>query len=804
MTNRTAVNRAGSVAALLAVVFVALAAVPVRAASAVDIEVRALVGGNYAIGGWLALSATLVNDGEPTDGYLTAATSMGTVQRHVEMPAGARKVVTLYVQPDAFARSIEVSYVEPNGTVRTEASIGVLQQFGDQYATVGDAGGTLRPQITGAVRVDGPDPIALAVADIPDRPEPMAGLTSIVWAGDSTALTDAQRRSLERWVADGGQLVVLGGPDWQARTGGLADLLPLAGLSAVDAVPQAALAEWAGAEEPAVPDATVSSGTLRDDATALLSATDGTILASMRPLGAGRVVFIGTDLATDEHRGWVGAPGLWGRVLPGGILLDPFGGGFPRSQEIDTAFAQALNTLPALDVPPAELLLAVIVAYILLIGPLSYLVLRRIDRRELAWVTAPVLVVIFSASSFGIGRSLKGSEVIVNQISLLRSTTTSGTATVETYAGVYSPDRAAYDVRADSDALIGRVGIAQDPSLVPAASGVVLEQGDPARLRGLSVGVFGFEGVRAVGVVEREPALSVTWSTTNGESIGTVTNDGDQPLSDVAWVSSGGGVMIGDLEAGASREFTLPTANINGSSASDQVYGFGGFDASSEKQRQIQMRRQVIDALVGYGNVAPPGFVFGAGGRGPFVIGWGEGEGPIPLTVDGQDAQRYGTTVEVVTARPSIGSGEVTVQPHQMVVTVADADGDVSVVAPGTIAIGTGSAVFGIALPLEASGLVPSGVEIVVAPDPSSAVNDQGGFAGFWPDGYAVELRDPASGEWIELGELNDSSRFDVSDPATAVSATGRIEVRVSGTLDASFGTPNVFVSAAVTGSIDR
>jgi hypothetical protein len=43
-----------------------------------------------------------------------------------------------------------------------------------------------------------------------------------------------------------------------------------------------------------------------------------------------------------------------------------------------------------------------------------------------------------------------------------------------------------------------------------------------------------------------------------------------------------------------------------------------------------------------------------------------------------------------------------------------------------------------------------------------------------------------------------------VSDPASAVSATGRIEVRVSGTLDASFGTPNVFISAAVTGTIDR
>ena len=45
----------------------------------------------------------------------------------------------------------------------------------------------------------------------------------------------------------------------------------------------------------------------------------------------------------------------------------------------------ALANLPSLAVPSAELLLAIIVGYILLIGPLSYLVLRRLDRRELAW-----------------------------------------------------------------------------------------------------------------------------------------------------------------------------------------------------------------------------------------------------------------------------------------------------------------------------------------------------------------------------------------------------------------------------------
>ena len=106
---------------------------------------------------------------------------------------------------------------------------------------------------------------------------------------------------------------------------------------------------------------------------------------------------------------------------------------------------QALANLPALEVPPAELLLAVIVGYILLIGPVSYLVLRRLDRRELAWITAPLLVVVFSACSYGIGTSLKGSQIIVNQISVVRSVSDGSAANVTTWAGIFSPG--ARDVR---------------------------------------------------------------------------------------------------------------------------------------------------------------------------------------------------------------------------------------------------------------------------------------------------------------------------------------------------------------------
>ena len=51
-----------------------VAPLPARAASSVQIEARALVGGRYEVGGWMALSVTLVNEGEPTEGYVVAET----------------------------------------------------------------------------------------------------------------------------------------------------------------------------------------------------------------------------------------------------------------------------------------------------------------------------------------------------------------------------------------------------------------------------------------------------------------------------------------------------------------------------------------------------------------------------------------------------------------------------------------------------------------------------------------------------------------------------------------------------------
>ena len=174
----------------------------------------------------------------------------------------------------------------------------------------------------------------------------------------------------------------------------------------------------------------------------------------------------------------------------------------------------------------------------------------------------------------------------------------------------------------------------------------------------------------------------------------------------------------------------------------------------------------------------------------------------MPILVEGLQTQRYAEIAEVVGVQPELGRGEVVVGPGQMGVTVTT-EGDATLSGPATISLVSGSATFGISLPVTASGIAVTGVEIVVGPDAGSTIQDPGGFGGFWPPGYAVELRDPGTGEWSLLGDLAEGNTFRIDEPASAISSTGLIEVRISvDQTDPNFGRPSVFASATVTGVI--
>jgi hypothetical protein len=796
----------------MAALALVLAAVPVRGATSVEIEIRPLLGGRYAIGGWVGVSVAVTNDGAPTDGYVSAQTADGTVRSFLELPGGARKAVTLYLRPEAFQRSVTVTFQDDDGSEQATADVQVLEESTMHVAVVGDGAGGLRAQLVADGSTSRPEPISIVPADLPGRPEALDGFSTVIWAADSTGLTDPQRDSLERWVSTGGQLVVIGGPDWQAGAAAFGELLPVEAISGYETADLSGFAAFTGEALPETTPRTAASGTLRDGASVLIAGPDSEpALLTMITRGAGRIIYSALDLSTDPYRGWAGASALWSRLVPNDAWIEQFfGPGMPPDQERASLMGSALGNLPSLEVPPAELLLVVVVGYIALIGPISYLVLRRMDRRELAWVTAPVLVVIFTACSYGIGNSLKGGDIILNQISILRSASGGSTAAAEVYAGIFSPSRATYDLTVEADALVAPLrlsGFETIPGQADPAARYLVEQGEPAHLRGLSLGVFGFQGIRADAVAAHQPGLEVTWSVAGDDLVGTVTNVADTPISDVAIVSNTVGRRLGDLAAGESSEFSVPMRNFSGASASEQVYGFGGSDATDEAQRQSGVRRYVIDALVGYGGGMPGRGLGFSGGidRGPFVIGWRTGDSPVGVTVDGHSVRRYEQLVEVVSSLPTVGPGEVTLDPAQMWVEVASSEGDVNVGDAGYVSLGDGEVVFAITLPLEASRMTPSSLEVLIGPEPSMVVSDPGAFGGFFGPGFVASVRDVTTGRWVELGDLSQDARFEVDDPANAISSTGRIEVRVVGSdIGEDVGQVGVFASAAVTGVVGQ
>ena len=106
----------------------------------------------------------------------------------------------------------------------------------------------------------------------------------------------------------------------------------------------------------------------------------------------------------------------------------------------------ALAGQQAAQTVPFPLVAAFLLAYIVLIIPVNYLVLKKLDRRELAWVTAPALVFLFSGASYAVANAIKGGKLTVNRAVIYEAFANTDTATGYGQFTLYSPRRASYDI----------------------------------------------------------------------------------------------------------------------------------------------------------------------------------------------------------------------------------------------------------------------------------------------------------------------------------------------------------------------
>jgi len=88
-----------------------------------------------------------------------------------------------------------------------------------------------------------------------------------------------------------------------------------------------------------------------------------------------------------------------------------------------------------------------IFGYLLLIGPIDFLIVRRwLKRPELTWVTFPVTVILVSGLAYFAAYQLKGTTLRVNQVELIDMDLTTGTVRGTVWSSLFSPAAESYNL----------------------------------------------------------------------------------------------------------------------------------------------------------------------------------------------------------------------------------------------------------------------------------------------------------------------------------------------------------------------
>jgi len=426
---------------------------PARAQAPSGISLSASAGfdGYFKEGRWIPVRVALANDGPDAEVLLEALprpTSGGRANqysRSISLPSGARKSDTLYVYPTSGTRSLRIR-LSLQGQLLSESDIPLIR-LSTTSRLIGVLAADPTPfnlirDVTGQPGVERVELVWLSAESLPERGPALGGLDALIIDDQDTgSLTTAQREALQAWVASGGRLLVCGGPSWQKTTAGITDLLPLEVTGTELVTSLESVGSYLGAGPGPEGETILAVGIPTADAVVLIK--EGELpVALVRRFGMGQIVFLAADPTLAPLEDWPATPLLYGPLLLDGPYAP---GGLLELQE--STAADAASLFPNLTLPPIGAVCGFLVLYVFVMGPLHYFLLRRAKRRELAWITIPALVVVFSGVAIGVGSLSRGSRPVLNRLAVVHVPAGGERAQVTGVLGIFSPKRRVLEVR---------------------------------------------------------------------------------------------------------------------------------------------------------------------------------------------------------------------------------------------------------------------------------------------------------------------------------------------------------------------
>jgi hypothetical protein len=453
-----------------------------------DVRAGILRSGSSYTSGWLPVRVRIRNSGDDFRAELLALNSSGTytVRRRIFIQAGTKKTIWLYMYVGEYAGEreisdewISVSMVRGERVlhppVKRNIAVGASSRVGGYcYNILVLADKTRKDvlQLLQSAQIDyngnteayitWPKPPAKdSPLDLPDRAIGYNSVDLIVFNEfDFNKLTPRQRQAIREWVFAGGKVLLSpGSADW-LRSEFIRSLVPISQENIVQPKEMERLPSLE--EQCGRFNTKVKFNVYEVKKSKSLELTDlfrnhkpSVPIFSMARAGCGRVFFLSVDIGKPPFLLWSSTRSMWQRFHRN--LQQPPTRFYSKPGTPGTSFSDGRTNSEMcrfLDtsinkLPPVALISFLIIFYLVIVGPINYFTLKRMDKQILIVFTVPALAIIYLVIIFVAGYMSKGVTNVLQKLTCVEMIEGESFAKVSTSFSLYSSSATEYKLAVD-------------------------------------------------------------------------------------------------------------------------------------------------------------------------------------------------------------------------------------------------------------------------------------------------------------------------------------------------------------------
>ena len=559
-------------------------------------QVKAGFESHYRDGNWVPVQITLRNDGPDFNGMLSLITptpqfqlagSQGipsNYQVSISLANGAQKQVTMYLPLYFDVQNVTVKLLDSNGHIvgsqtapliplmPGDVFIGVLS---DQSSGFSSLSALPLPNQGGSIILE-----FLNANTMPTMAAALKNFNIIVMDNFTTTnLSAIQLNALQIWTNQGGSLILVGGPEWHRTLGTLpAGLAPIPVYGSTT-IPAGTILLPPGSGQHNIPTTvqspvSISTATLRprgnDGKSEVILASSTTPLIVQTHQEQGTIIYLAFDPTLEPILGWQGVSLLWNSLLlrsMGDQLLPHFSispGIGSSTQLVQPILANRMSgflqsLLPSSIPPPWRTLGILLLCYLLVLGPVRFLLVKRLKGRYWSWRIILSSIIIFSLLSYGLAYIEKGSSILSDSISIAQFSQNGASVHISTYMGVFVPNEGDYQVQIPGNTLVQPSPDNFTASSVPITGAHTtvepLQNSTDVNLQ--DVNIWTLHTILADQDRQAHKGIVSQLSLQNGSLVGTVTNTFSYALTDAFLLMQNDAFSLGHLEAGETKHVQL-------------------------------------------------------------------------------------------------------------------------------------------------------------------------------------------------------------------------------------------------------